>query len=523
MYTIKGFTFKNNKCFTYQSYKIESIFSNFHGRFFISHSFHTSIIIKAENENLPAYQENRLEILKDTPTLPTLTNQQLANLQEGISQLKKLKEQNTEQEQQEAIDLLKDFGINISDFKEAFPNYENTSTNNTNSTLDTYKTRSIEEPTDLNLNNNIIHPYHLKPTQIISIITKIISKLTSDQSNDTYNIDSYKKINISRVVSKILNNEDLEPTNIESIAESALLEELNRTFAESISDITIVQIWDLGISIKEKLDITISPNWSRFGTSAASVISYGLILRTYNKHIHNSPISNLHNLHTRETIKASREVGRVVLFALVLPLMFMTFKGIHRPSYVNVNLGGIETNSNINTNNINNQNNNNNNKQGFGFGLIIILKKFKSLKLSWFLGGILIAIALGWYIGGFNSMLYIIKTIYPILIDIFNIVIKYLYIYADYVLLSAYSLVVSLNIFTLFFIYKKKIGESINISKNIFIPNIITTFVKEINSLNIHELNSLQKNSKQEIVIYTVIFSVYYTIKYYHTILALFF
>lgn len=434
---------------------------------FIS-EFHSSVCLFGDN-NI----EGRLEKLTENINIGkdiSLSKSEEESLREGLS---KLKTSFSESEVSEEISKIKNYFENsnsvVSSFDEAFPNY-------------VVKSDLLEGSVD---------------SKGVFFITDEISKEIKKCINSgTMNSDCIDKINLSSIIRKVMSNDNVSSDSIQISEEVGTVvrdELINKNIYERIGDITLRDIYENYNKLNENFNLNINPNYKEIGFN---LVSYGLLLKSYNKFVYNRPIPTNVVGEELKVIKTTRQFSRFWFTGLVAPLLLFSFYKIReKGSYVNVNVNLPEVTSSSTTDNTTKNN-----------GLLLLLTQkvntlFPKVPKGWWVIIFIIIILILWKFDG-KSLIYYIKDLK-----------KDMYIYyLKYFLLFIILVPIVINVITLYFLGKKEKNGEINILKKNIFSSILNRYIYYINIIGKNkELLSYYKSRCQaELGFYVFILILYF-------------
>lgn len=149
---------------------------------------------------------------------------------------------------------------------------------------------------------------------------------------------------------------------IDGVLVDVMLEECE-TIIDKIGNITLSELYNNFKNISEKINI--NSNYKEIGFN---LVSYGILVRTFNKLVINRPIPKSISNEELQVIKTTKNFSRFLFAGLVTPLLLFSFHQIRRKeSLFNVNV-------NVNFPNVNSDNDSNSTQNSW-FGLLCLLKK----------------------------------------------------------------------------------------------------------------------------------------------------
>ncbi len=280
--------------------------------------FHSSI-------SLNSNRNEELKIVSVVDGTDKSIELEAVGLQEGLSQfkeaIKNIKKEEVETETSNIQNYLDNHETSFSSIEEAFPNY--------------VTQEGFTELTEDELNGGKF--------EIISKLYKLLEECKAKGLSK----ECLERIKINKILEDVESNdisEGIEGPIISSIREQVLnLDSLK----QQISDITLGQIYDKITELKEKINIKVSPNITEIGFN---LVSYGLLLKTYNKYVHDRPFPK--ELVGLDLIVANRvrHFTRFWFAGVMAPLLLFGFHGIRaQRSLVNVEITPINNDKSDNS------------------------------------------------------------------------------------------------------------------------------------------------------------------------------
>lgn len=233
----------------------------------------------------------------------------ISDFKEDISNLK---DPDLSQEMDSVNDYLNCNNHLSSSFEEAFPNYVR----------------------DIGLNKELVDD-NVKENSVSNVL-KILNDVLKKCKEAGIEKICLEQIKISEIVKNVSSNESF---SITKEVEKLVIDQLN-----NIGSITLKEMYDKVIIFKDKYELNV--NYLELGYN---LVSYGILLRAYNKLIYNRKIPTGLSTQDLVVIRQVRSIGRVWFAGLVAPLMLFSFHALRkRNSLLDIN---IVINNNENNNN----------------------------------------------------------------------------------------------------------------------------------------------------------------------------
>ena len=124
------------------------------------------------------------------------------------------------------------------------------------------------------------------------------------------NSDCIDKINLSSIIRKVMSNDNVSSDSIQISEEVGTVvrdELINKNIYERIGDITLRDIYENYNKLNENFNLNINPNYKEIGFN---LVSYGLLLKSYNKFVYNRPIPTNVVGEELKVIKTTRQFSR---------------------------------------------------------------------------------------------------------------------------------------------------------------------------------------------------------------------
>lgn len=201
---------------------------------------------------------------------------------------------------------------NISSFEEAFPNYM----------------KKIEGE---DMKNDEISVF-----KIVKELKEVIEKCKSSGNAE----ECLNQLKLSKVVGNVLTNNSSEDIN--SKVKGAYFEEILNT----VGNMTLLELYEKVKQIDSKLELKIALNYKEVGLS---LVSYGLLMKGFNKYVYNRPIPKQFQGEDLKTILRAKHAGRIFFGTIMAPFMIFSFHQLRsRYPLFNVNVTkNIESDNNL--------------------------------------------------------------------------------------------------------------------------------------------------------------------------------
>ena len=434
--------------------------------------FHTSNCIFSKDDKDLEERIKNLSIEKEV----NLSTEEYDEMKKGLLDFKNevlnVSEKDVKDEFNSVMGYLDSTESQISSTEEAFPDYM----------------KKIEEKDMTKVEGEDL----LNDKSVFNIVKELKEVLEKCKSSDNSD-ECIKQLILTKVINNVLTNNT--PEDINSKVKGAYFEEILKT----VGNITLLELYEKIKEIDSKLDLKLIWNYKELGLS---LVSYGLIMRSFNKYVYKRPIPKILQGEDLKTILRARYVGRIIFGTIMAPFVIISMnglKGLNLLSDVNVNLTK------------NNETDNNLNKSS----TIVFLAIIKGLKgvnkwVKLFLGIIIIvSLIMLWYAYG------------DILTNINfykNWIYKNFYPYYILILLILIFIPIIVNAIFLFMLYKVESKGYISIPK--FSPNILKRFINFLKKTNKNKelLNYYKGQSWAELKFYVVILVIVLCVISYYSI-----
>lgn len=274
-----------------------------------SNLFHTTACLHVEANKWSALQEND-KIQSNSPSTSVsggeeirLSEDSILNMKKEINEFKEEISKIRENEITQEVDIVKDYlsnnNNNSSSFDEAFPNY-------------------IRES---GLNKEIIDE-NVKDDSI-SVMLNELNKILKKCKEAGLDQKCLEQINISGITEKVLSNNN-NTGDIKNKVESLVIEQLN-----NIGNITIKELYEKTLKLKDKIDWQSSVNYFEVGSN---LVSYGLLLKAFNKYVYNKPLPPGLSAQDMVVLRQVRSIGRVWFAGLFAPMLLFGFHTLRTKS-----------------------------------------------------------------------------------------------------------------------------------------------------------------------------------------------
>lgn len=259
--------------------------------------FHSTVFLFSDKDLI-----DRVKNLKENNNMEDnikLSSSEEESLRSGLKKLKKqISNPDTSEESLQVSDYFNHGKSESSSFLEAFPNYNK-------------KNNLIAEESD---------------SHTVFEITKEVGEQLKIclSSENQLNNDCVTKINLSDTIKQVMSKESSGSNtlreNVGNVINSSGSDNLRedvghvinsslkvKSIQDFIGDIKIREIQDLYTKVKEKLPIEISPNYREIGVN---LISYGLLLKTFNKLVYDRPMPTGISNEDLKVVKLTRTISR---------------------------------------------------------------------------------------------------------------------------------------------------------------------------------------------------------------------
>ena len=159
----------------------------------------------------------------------------------------------------------------ISSFEEAFPNYVKEKIINS-------APSGASEAGD-----NSSSP--VSEDSVFDIVKEISKFFDNCKSKGVSTQNCFEQLKLSSIIEKVKSNSDSETDDLKQKVGDQIMQDLS--ILEKIGQITLSEVYNKAKEVKDKYNITISPNYTEIGLS---LVSYGLLMKAYNKHVYSKPL-----------------------------------------------------------------------------------------------------------------------------------------------------------------------------------------------------------------------------------------
>lgn len=216
-----------------------------------------------------------------------IKEEEILNFKKGVEELKNLGTTNSEVEEVNSLlnNYVKENPNNMSSYAEDFPKLVSNSSEDLN---------NISEK-----ENNIT----------FNIVKSIYENLERYSNNGTIDENCVKNVNLSELINKVIyksvqNPQGSESDKIEKVDQIVTDTLEKEGIIKKIGEITLKDIYDKMNNLDSLLQIKFTPNYG------FNLVSYGIILRGYNKFVHNKPIASNISAEEVRVIKTTRTITR---------------------------------------------------------------------------------------------------------------------------------------------------------------------------------------------------------------------
>lgn len=422
-----------------------------------------------------------------------LSEEETQKIKDGIEEFKKnfkLEATNSDVEEVESLlDRYRDHTSISSDYAEAFPKLVSNLSEDVNS-------KSADEEQEKNI--------------IFKIVKSIHDKL--EQCSKSGNIDEncVKNANLSEIINKVISESKINPQESESDPKIDKIGEVvsgtleKEGWIKKIGDITLNDIYQKSKNLDSLLQLKLTPNYINY---ALNLVSYGILLRSYNKFVHNRPIPSNLSVEEYRLIKTTRTVTRFWFAGLVAPILLVSLnKFRERSELLKIEIKPVNDNDN------DNQNTSLNNSL-----FLLFLKKLKnnnnsgSFNLIWIFSIItvlfILLIIMLWYLDIFNVFNFIseLKKYKIIIMD-----------YLKIVTLIIIIIPIIINSIMLYLLTRNNNYYTKILEQDKFLSAFGVNFINSLrNIINKNELKNYYISScRSELLIYLFIIIIYYIFIY---------
>ena len=415
--------------------------------------FHSSVCVLSEEE-----LTRRIENLKASSSLGTdisLTTETGKNMKDSLENLKnEISKNDVSDEIKEVKDFFNNEKNNVSSFDEAFPNYAK---------------------------DKVLVNEDVKDENVFEVV-KEVSKVLEDCVSKGYAKDCLEKLKLSGIVAKVLSKDSSD--SLKKRVGDEIVNEV--TILEKIGNITLSDIYNKTIELKDKSNININFKYMEMGLS---MVSYGLLLKSYDKYVNKCPLPTNVTAEELRTIKSIRAFSRFWFAGLVAPALVFAFHQIRpRSSVIEINQSLPEKNSEIDSNTTKMSN----------FGWFFLFKKVN----NWVKVFIILILILMFFMFDGTNLIYNIK----------DLNIERYYSFLKYFLLFIILIPIIINAITLYLLGKIEIKGEISIPAHKFFHIILNRHIHYLIKIgNNKELLSYYKGRcKAELVFYVIILILYF-------------
>lgn len=229
-----------------------------------SSKFHTSVYLNSDvdkdlEKRLDALKEVNVSFNKDEDIILSKdsSNDMIKNLEYFKAKYLEITNEEISQEYKNVNDYLNNNTNSISSFGEAFPNYVKKNA------------LSVED------------------NRGVFTVVKELSKIIKECESSGIDENCLEKIKLSGIVKEsLLNTTNSDDYDIKKEVGNVFSYKIREIF-NNIGETTLEEVYNKAKELKSKYDININPNHSEL---AFNLVSYGLLIRAYNKFIDKYPI-----------------------------------------------------------------------------------------------------------------------------------------------------------------------------------------------------------------------------------------
>lgn len=249
--------------------KYNTMYCNFNN---ILRGFHSSVCLLSDKDLVRRIEKLKSNSIEEKDI--SLDAETVENMKKSLSDLKSdISIKNVSDEIKEVTDYLNNSNNNTSSFDQAFPNYA--------------KDKGLVDEEVKN--------------QSVFEVVKEVKKILEECASNGYPEECIEKLKVSNIIDKVLSKDSSD--SLEKKVGDEIVNEL--TTLEKIGNITLSEIYNKSMEFKDKFNI--KPNYVEMGLS---LISYGLLLKSYNKYIDKRPLPTNVTLEELRTIKNTRAISR---------------------------------------------------------------------------------------------------------------------------------------------------------------------------------------------------------------------
>lgn len=230
--------------------------------FNIYRGFHSSVCLLSDkdlemrfNKLKESESSNRVDDISLSPEKVEGMKSSILNLKNEIS------EDEVSDEFKKVSDYFNNSDNTVSSYKEAFPNY---------------------------VKDKLIPAKEVAKEDSVFDVVKEVSKFFEDcVSKEGKSQSCIEQLKLSNILEKVKNNTD-KTDDLKQKVGNEIMKDLS--ILVNLGNITLNDVYIKSKELKDKFNITINPNYAEIGLS---LVSYGLLLKSYNKYVAARPLPNV--------------------------------------------------------------------------------------------------------------------------------------------------------------------------------------------------------------------------------------
>lgn len=293
--------------------------NNLNNKNLFINKFHTSSCllsdkdkVKSDISNLNVDEETlRTKISELKVDEPDLTNNSSEfipggeELQKSLSDFKEIRSQTifSEDEVKTEYNRFEEYIQNhpedFSSYSEAFPDLVNKQ--NTSEFINYAKTTDLINDSDSDVS---------KKEESFESVKLLFAELKKCVDTGNYSENCFSKIKLSSLINNFESTYGSAPTEAKEAAVAKIVKEsLDKAnnITETIKEIKLGELYETYLKVRNQVPFDIKPSYLELGFN---LVGYGLLLRSYNKFVHNRPISPSITGAELEVIHATRTISR---------------------------------------------------------------------------------------------------------------------------------------------------------------------------------------------------------------------
>lgn len=325
--------------------KYKSKYCNLNNSYLNLSKFHTSVCLFSDKEE-DRSAEKRIQELKGSIDSSSkgsvdvkdisLSKEEYDEMKRGLLDFKNEVSNVCEKDVNDEFNSVKDYlnstHNNISSIEEAFPNYMK---QKEGEAMLRRKIEGEDAPQKKIEGEDILND-EISVFKIVKELKEVIEKCKSSGNAE----ECLNQLKLSKVVGNVLTNNSSEDLN--SKVKGAYFEEILNT----VGNMTLLELYEKVKQIDSKLELKIALNYKEVGLS---LVSYGLLMKGFNKYVYNRPIPKQFQGEDLKTILRAKHVGRIFFGTILAPFMIFSFHQVRsRYPLFNVNVTkNIESDNNL--------------------------------------------------------------------------------------------------------------------------------------------------------------------------------